>query len=219
MSAEGFQVVNNGARVTARFACTRCSAVVDYAVSGKLNPEMMAKRAERDGWRANPWRASGTLCPQCAARRYTNDPDSELKKVVPMAKPPVPTPAPTPTASAPAPAAATTLTVVRDPTSEQRSAIRGQLDKHFDEGLGAYAGDMNDQRIAELVGVPRVVVEKIREAAYGPLRMTPEVVALRNELASLRSELSALTETVAELNAKVKTSSSKLELFLKREAA
>lgn len=217
MSAEGFQLVNNGARVTARFACTRCPSAVDYAVSGKLNPEMMAKRAERDGWRANPWRASGTLCPQCATRRYTNDPDSELKrKVVPMAKPP----APTRTAPVPAPAAASTLTVVRDPTPDQRSAIRGHLDKHFDEGLGAYAGgDMNDQRIAELVGVPRVVVEKIREAAYGPLRMTPEVVALRNELASLRSELTALTETVAELTAKVKTASSKLELFLQRDAA
>ena len=79
--------------------------------------------------------------------------------------------------------------VPKAPTNDQRLAIRGHLDKSFDDKAGCYLDGLSDQRIAELVGVPRVVVEQIRDAGWGPVRVSPELAALRSDIAALKAQM------------------------------
>ena len=90
----------------------------------------------------------------------------------------------------------TNVVEIKDPTPDQRLKIRSALDKSFDDGAGAYLDDMSDDRIAEAVGVPRVVVSRIREAAYGPIKVDPEVVKLHREIDALKAELKAAASTI-----------------------
>lgn len=179
----------------ARFLCVGCGATHDETlISGRvMNPEAIAKRAVRDGWQAHAYRRTKTYCPACVAKRPANDPNSELAKVIPMAKP----------AAEPTP--------LREATPDQRVAIRSALDKSFDDSVGAYLDGMSDQRIAETVGVPRLVVERIREAAYGPIRVDPEMTAIRGEMDRLKADVEAHNKAGAALGAKVAELSSRLE--------
>jgi hypothetical protein len=76
-------------------------------------------------------------------------------------------------------------------TSDQRMRVWGYLDKHFDDSAGLYLDGMSDQKIAEAVKVPRIIVERMREAAYGPIRINPEIVALRNELTQMQRSIAS----------------------------
>ena len=181
----------------ARFLCVGCGTTHDERLqSGRAcNPEMIAKRAERDGWQAHAKRRSRVYCPACVAKCPANDPNSELAKVIPMAKP----------------AAAAEPTSIRDATPDQRVMIRSELDKHFDDSVGAYLDGMSDNRIAEKVGVPRIVVERIREAAYGPIRVDPEMQALRSQIDLLKGEIEGQQKGIDTLKTKVAELSSRLE--------
>jgi hypothetical protein len=98
----------------------------------------------------------------------------------------------------PAPAPAPKLAIVpKQPTADQRLAIRNLLDKHFDDGVGCYLDGMDDQKVAERVGVPRLIVEQIRDAGWGPVKVNPEMVALRAEVAALKAELEKQSADVA----------------------
>jgi len=80
------------------------------------------------------------------------------------------------------------------------------------DAAGCYLDDLSDARIAELVGVPRVIVERLRETAYGPVLLTPEMVRLRTEMATLKADIAKLETRAAEI-------SSKLEQMTARRAA
>lgn len=179
----------------ARFLCVGCGATHDQRLkSGEAcNPELLAKRACRDGWQAHSHRRARTYCPACLALRPANDPNSELAKVIPMAKPVA---EPTP---------------LREATPDQRVAIRSALDKSFDDSVGAYLDGMSDQRIAETVGVPRMVVERIREAAYGPIRVDPEMAAIRSAIEALKADIEGQQKGIDNLKAKVAELSSRVE--------
>lgn len=90
-------------------------------------------------------------------------------------------------------------------TQQNRLAIRGLLDKHFDDGTGQYLDGMSDDKIATTLNVPRVHVEAIREAAYGAIRVNPEVAAIKAEIAQARQALSvaqkAITDQASRLDA------------------
>ena len=101
---------------------------------------------------------------------------------------------------------------VCQPASDERVRIRNFLDKHFDDAAGCYLDDMSDIRITELVGVPRIAVDRLRETAYGPLLMTPEMVKMRTEMATLKGDISKLEARAVEL-------SSQLEQMIARKAA
>lgn len=92
---------------------------------------------------------------------------------------------------------------IREATNDQRVLIRNLLDKHFDDAVGTYLDSMSDAAIAEKAGVPRVVVERIREAAYGPIKVDPEIQAIRTELAALKAAAEKLMATVADLSARL----------------
>ena len=103
-------------------------------------------------------------------------------------------------------------------TPDERVAIRSHLDKHFDDGVGAYLDGMSDQRIAETVGVPRAAVERLREAAYGPIRVDPVIVALREKIAAFRLEVDAQQKVLDALKVKALELGSSLEQRLARSA-
>lgn len=191
-------------KTVARFVCTECAATTEsFVTSNKpLDPEGLAKKVRSKGWIAEARRRGKTLCPRCASQRPAHDPDSEIKKVIPMTVTPI-----KPTAE------------VRDPTPDQRVFIRSYLDKSFDDAVGAYLDGMNDQRIAELAGVPRAIVERMREAAYGPIRLDPELADLRQTLETLRKEVDAQQRGLDGTKSKLAEASSKLERKIAGKAA
>jgi hypothetical protein len=82
----------------------------------------------------------------------------------------------------------------RDATQQERLKIRAILDKHFDDNAGCWLDGYSDQKAGEEAAVPWAIVTRIREAAYGPIRVDPEVAGLRAELMQIGRELAALTE-------------------------
>jgi hypothetical protein len=88
-------------------------------------------------------------------------------------------------------------------TTAQRLRIRSLLDKHFDDEAGCYLDGYSDQRIGAEVDVPWALVTKVREAAYGPIRVDPEIAALRAEIAQARRQVEALNAIVTALQARL----------------
>jgi hypothetical protein len=83
---------------------------------------------------------------------------------------------------------------LREPTQQERIKIRQVLDQHFDDEAGCWLNGYSDQKAGEEIGLPWAMVTRIREAAYGPIRVDPEVAALRAELVQIGRELASVTE-------------------------
>ena len=213
-TANGFDmssVLVEGRRHTvARFTCVECAETLDIKVDSgmPMNAQAWAKSAGNKGWLAHPDRKNRTYCPKCrgSSSKPKNNPDSELQKVIPMV------------AATPIKPSPSIVSVVREITSDERVAIRSHLDKHFDDGVGAYLDGMSDQRIAETVGVPRAAVERLREAAYGPIKVDPVVAALREKIAAFRLEVDAQQRVLDALKVKALELGSSLEQRLARSA-
>jgi hypothetical protein len=177
--ASGFELTRDlHGRNCARFTCVECSETLDLTVTGGLNPEALANTAKHKGWDADSYQPQATLCPECKTKTPVHDTDSELKK--------------TEARMATQPALPQPVVPIREATAEQRIAIRSLLEANFDEELGVYSPGFSDQHIAEMCDVPRIVVERIRNAAYGPIRVSAETVAVRTEIVSLTEKLNTL---------------------------
>jgi hypothetical protein len=188
----GFKLVTDhtelsALRTLARFTCEQCQATTEeFVASGQpLDPEGLAKRAARKGWLAEARSRGRTLCPRCKANKPKNDPDSEIKKVKQMTVTPI-----------------KPIAEVREPTTDQRVQIRNLLDKHFDDAKGKYLDGMSDQKVAEAANVPRAIVERMRETAYGPIRVDPEVAAIQALVAELGKQVDAAAEEHTKLRAR-----------------
>lgn len=83
---------------------------------------------------------------------------------------------------------------LREPTQQERIKVRQILDQHFDDEAGYWLNGYSDQKAGEEIGVPWAMVTRIREAAYGPIRLDADTAALKTELAQIGRELAALTE-------------------------
>lgn len=171
-----------GGREVARFVCHRCEAHVESPLvkSGqrrRMNPEATIKRIVAVGWHINGQRVE---CPRCQAASVSRAAGEK----------PDPKPATTPTAKV-IPMADIKP---REPTPQERVKIRGVLDSHFDDGAGCWLDGYSDQKAGEEIGVPWALVTRIREAAYGPIRVDPEIAGLRAELVQIGRELAALSE-------------------------
>jgi hypothetical protein len=188
----GFRLVSlvrgeaGGLSTVARFQCVECGETHDLRVSSgrPLNAEGYAKRAQQDGWKADPWKRNRCWCPRCAGPRpkAAAIPNLEPGKVIPMAAHVAP---------------------IRDITAAQKQRIRALLDRHFDDSAGAYLDAMSDQKVAEAVGIPRVHVETLREAAYGPIRISPEMAEARAELEAVRKLLTDAKASIGDLERRV----------------
>lgn len=104
------------------------------------------------------------------------------------------------------------------PTVDQRVKIRSMLDKHFDDADGMYLDGMSDQAIADSVDLPRIIVSRMRDAAYGPIRTNPEYAALRNDLNAAKADLERVQAVVDAGRAKIYALESRLNELLKANA-
>jgi hypothetical protein len=189
-----------GKRSVARFTCSECQDCLDIANSGTgKSAEWFVARCRRIGWAADARNRNKCYCPRCLNDwKGRKDMAPEKTEQDSLALGPVlvvPQRAPPPQ-----------LTVIeiekggtmashqhpREPTIEERIKIRTMLDKHFDDSTGTYLDGMSDQVIGQSENIPWAIVAKIREAAYGPIRTDPEVVALTRRIEQLTSQLDQL---------------------------
>lgn len=182
----------------ARFVCVSCQAHFEtkFPYAGKRDGPILVERAERLGWEIKGGRLR---CPACAKARERPPPKrtdivvlaTALLEKKQMAVSPIP--------------------VARAPSADQRQRIRALLDANFDDAKGRYLEGFSDQKIADDLSVPRVFVEQIREAAYGPIRVSPdaeklgqEIKAALDKLANMEKELAALRQSVSGFDVRMK---------------
>ena len=179
-------VLKNGAmREVAQFVCVECGDRGEVDTGGSLAPGVIQTKAARLGWKLDARKSGRTYCPKCAGPRKKAE---TAKPEATLPTPPIP---------------------IRDATNDQRVLIRNLLDKHFDDAVGTYLDGMCDATVAEKASVPRVVVERIREAAYGPIKVDPEIQAIRTELAAVKAAAEKLAATVADLTARLDRNSAR----------
>lgn len=184
----------------ARFQCVVCAAEHNTLVKtgAPLNSELIAQHARNAGWDVNPWKANHCWCPACRARGGSAKATTIAQAIKGDPAPPPPEPPPTPSPEQ-------EPTMAKPPTSpaplapldaQQRQRIRALLDKHFDDSVGAYLDGMSDHALAEILNLPRLHIEQMREAAYGPLRISPEMQTLQRDLDRLRQDVAALRASI-----------------------
>ena len=182
----------------ARFSCHKCPATLDIPEAGTaaVQPGVYARRARERGWLADDRHPASVVCPACQ-KKPPHDPDSELKKVLMNGT------------------AHTNVTPLSPPmrelTSDDRAKIRGALEAHFDDGIGAYHDDWSDEKIATSLNVPRAWVERMREAAFGPIRLDPVMAGLRAEMTQAKRDLDAAKATLGKLESMLMGLSSRIE--------
>lgn len=172
-------------REEARFVCARCDAHASFPVvrprGSGFSPEHIIRKATGAGWKAE-FRSERAECPRCTgAKNGACLPSIETKSTEVIAMKP-------PTKAQPAAALPIApIAPIAPLPGPQRMKIRTLLDKHFDDAAGRYLDGYSDQRVATEVDVPRIHVEKAREAAYGPIRAFPEVEAAEKALAAMEA--------------------------------
>jgi len=185
--------------------CACCGAEKrNRILSGRAtSPDLFLSSVRRAGWEVDEKR-SEAYCPEHTASKRRKAQKAALLATVVKDEPL--------TQELPVDAMPADTTTPKPLTTDQRVMIRGLLDKHFDDKVGRYLDNMSDQAIAEAVSVPRIHVTTMREAAYGPLRVTAEMEdlakaneALARAVAALQRQLdqvqSSLTEVAAKLSA------------------
>jgi hypothetical protein len=105
------------------------------------------------------------------------------------------------------------------PTQAQRLKIRDLLDNHFDDKAGAYLDNYSDEKIGAEVGIGHAAVTMIREAAYGPIRVDPELAALRAELKGLTQAIERGEKGLNDLKSLAAGISNRLQVIEQRRAA
>jgi hypothetical protein len=175
----------NGAwRGVARFVCS-CGATHEQPLNrGGLNPEAIAKRAALAGWKADAFHASVATCPTCQAKDRRGEKPGE-KPIM--------------------------STGMREPTPQERVKIRNVLDTYFDDAAGCWLDDFSDQKAGEQIGVPWAMVTRIREAAYGPIRVDPELVAMRNDHKRVMEQADKLAREMEKITKELAAMKSRLD--------
>lgn len=156
--------------------CPRTETVADNA--GLARPmTYFADRFRRKGWRLGQ-RAGAHVCPQCVAGlkpKVDLSPAQKRAAFCRIADVPRAAASPKPKeaamtkpATGKAPALAVVADTPRQPTREDKRAIREALDACYLTDKGVYAGGDNDEAVAKRLNVPRAWVSAEREDAYGP---------------------------------------------------
>lgn len=148
---------------TRRVTCTACSAIENISHSSNAPPEQVKQSFERKGWKV---KRRNWTCPSCQQRKKQPIPTTKGEELV-----------------------TTNTASLRTPTPEERARIRHMLDGHFDDTKGMFLDGYSDKRIGEELNLPWKMVEMVREAAYGPIRIPPEHAALLAEIDALRSQV------------------------------
>ena len=193
--------------------------------TGGADPRFVDKKMRGLGWHYDAFKPKACVCPTCVTGKktfqrvdpstveVTDSPDGiEIVFTLPseetMAKTAnsfVPTTMPSTSTAVLAAAQAQSDaddTVGRTTlTANEKARMRRLLDIHFDDQLGRYIDNYDDERVAKETNIPRKYVTEYRELAYGPLKADPAVEAVKAEVAALRKELSNLNDIVEDARA------------------
>lgn len=203
-------------REVARYTC-KCGNEMDIPIrsgSGMSFDQHRKYLTQRD------WEASANcltvVCPSCSkrsgsaarARQKWHLPEPEPQVI--LGPEPLPEPPPEPVTVEVQPAEATQpmskpspAQPMSKPSPAQRLQMRRLLDKFFDDAEGAYLEGASDESIAGDLQVPVAWVSEIRDAAYGPIRVTPEMLTLRADIDRAQTRSAALAAQLVELVGKV----------------
>jgi hypothetical protein len=181
----GYTIVSvrrgNGLVSIAQFRCIACGETTDVTLGGSAaNPQVIANIAKLRGWQTDAYRVNRIYCPACLGEPVPDE--NPIQEVLMSDSPKRPE--------------------LREPTPDERVRIRELLDRYFDDELGAYANDYSDERIGLEAGdVPWAIVTRIREAGWGPIRQTPQIVEVRRDLDMLRKEYEKMEAETRDLAA------------------
>jgi len=95
-------------------------------------------------------------------------------------------------------------------TANEKARVRRLLDSHFDDQLGRYIDNYDDERVSKETNIPRAFVSEYRELAYGPLKADPAVEAVKAEAVALRQEFTELSRALDAIRARVASVEGKL---------
>lgn len=201
--------------------CALCGATEEIRWLRGDQPELVARAFQQRGWRFDKYLARKCACPACIAKerdmaaRPAIHIDPKIRDQVVAQR----------TAEAEIEMALAdgepiaTLVAVRTPpkplTTEQRAAVRRELDHHFDDSVGAYIDGRSDKVIGEQLGIPWKHVEMLRELAYGPLRGDPKLDALTTRVAELQAQEKRLSGTLASATEALATMRKDLEAAMR----
>jgi len=194
-------VLDAHGRKAEQFQCAECGTKECVTNTGDRPPDLIIKVIKARGWKADAFKPLSHFCPKCAGPQKKSA-AAKQGNVIPMSVTPIAKPS----------------VEVRQPTSDQRVKIRDSLDNHFDDVTGRYLDGFSDQKIAELVDVPRIIVERIREVGYGPIKDDPVLIALRAEIVALQKLLEEQQRNHDTLKAKLTDAITRLDKSLPKAA-
>lgn len=108
--------------------------------------------------------------------------------------------------------------LARNLTAIETRKVMSLLEEHFDEKQGAFQHGYHDDKIATECDVPRACVVRLREEAFGPLKVDPilarEISLLRNDLQTLMADAAkadaGFTERAAAIESRIEQLSKKI---------
>jgi len=171
-------------RSVAALACTieGCGNVICKGTAKGPPPQQLAKWFRQQGWDLDLRAPAKVRCPGCQQRK-------------------------TKMSTATNGAAASTITITagqpRALTPDERGKVRDLLELNFDAKAGRFISGYSDERIAKEVNVPRKAVETLREAAYGELKISPEMAKAMDDIADLAKDGNKIADEVLAMHQKV----------------
>jgi len=199
--------------------CIECGeAGVLHWNTGGNHPDFVARKYRGMGWHFDAYKPKKCVCPACVAGRkpapHMADAgglfkDSHYENVTQeepddMAKSNSYTPPVTDTAVLRAAVAHMEADDYnRTLTSHEKAKVRGVLDSHFDDQIGRYIDNYDDQRVGKETNLPWALVAEYRELAYGPLKADPIVEAVKAEAVVLRQEFTELSHAMDALRDRI----------------
>lgn len=197
-------------RTFASIKCPKCGRLGSLNVSGfGNNPNLIERGFIRMGWDCNVHKPGQCLCPICVKQR-------EIRAAGESPKAPAPKPASVPglldsirigagTRSQPVPSTPVgdKPMSLRDLPAAQKTTLRTALESYFDPDKGAYTDGMNDHRVSEELGIPRVLVIEFRETFYGELKEDPEIKTFRQQMEDAKKVMANLQSTMQRMEVKL----------------
>ena len=151
-----------------------CEKFVTFNGDGHLPPIAIFKRFQALGWIIGERNAKHNRCPDCqSARGQKVNPNVELLKMAENVR---------------------QISEVRAATPIEFRKIQTLLDDHFDEGT--YLDGYDDERVAKEVNVPRALVTKVREEAWGPIKIDPIGRQILDEIEVVKSQIAEIEARV-----------------------
>lgn len=165
--------------MAAQLGCKCCSNRESISLRKHLPPEVIAKKFGSMGWDVN--RTNGT-CPACKISEK-QAPKQEEEMVIVAPKKPV------------EPAQAKTVSLA-EPTMRQMRDIFEALEMYWSSEKGQYTGGYSDEKIGAEMGLPSVVIAKVRKEAFGDFKFDPEIEALMAEAKVLSEKIDGHVRSV-----------------------